>query len=411
MYRQFWGWPLRSPRNLVITTVVVAILAAGVGCLSADGDAGPAKSRRLLAAGAVTETRDRGPGTHTYRVPDDGSPTRSTAPEPPAVAPDRSWAEIHPDSELDAQRRPGALDRAREFRPASSAQHGPRSGTPLSPQRNAEPGPAVPVGQPPAAAPPAAPSAGGDSKRPPAAGCAAVFLLAVPGSYETGAAADPQQSHGMLARVTDPLDKTYRPRQLQVHYVPYPASVLRPVFYPESLRRGVEAASTALTSYAKSCPRASFILVGFSQGAHIAGDLAAQIGAGHGPVLAERVIGVGLLADPRRPPSGAAPTLPAGVPGQGVLPVRPGGFGELLPNRVVEICAPGDPICDNSTGSDPAVIEQAMRSGAHRSYPLLIVDPATGATATTWLTQAGRVAIDRALAQRWPHPASHPAHN
>ena len=48
------------------------------------------------------------------------------------------------------------------------------------------------------------------------------------------------------------------------------------------------------------CPLTSYVLVGFSQGAVIAGDIASDIGNGRGPVDEDLVLGVTLIADGRR---------------------------------------------------------------------------------------------------------------
>ena len=49
-----------------------------------------------------------------------------------------------------------------------------------------------------------------------------------------------------------------------------------------------------------NCPLTSYVLVGFSQGAVIAGDIASDIGNGRGPVDEDLVLGVTLIADGRR---------------------------------------------------------------------------------------------------------------
>ena len=52
--------------------------------------------------------------------------------------------------------------------------------------------------------------------------------------------------------------------------------------------------------------RPSYVLVGFSQGAVIAGDLASDIGNSRGPVDGKLVLGVTLIADGRRRDRGGA---------------------------------------------------------------------------------------------------------
>jgi hypothetical protein len=108
------------------------------------------------------------------------------------------------------------------------------------------------------------------------------------------------------------------------------------------------------------CPLTSYVLVGFSQGAVIAGDLASDIGNGRGPVDDDLVLGVTLIADGRRQ-QGVGQDIGPNPPGEGAeiilheVPVlstlgltmtgaRPGGFG-ALDARTNEICGPGDLIC------------------------------------------------------------------
>ena len=108
------------------------------------------------------------------------------------------------------------------------------------------------------------------------------------------------------------------------------------------------------------CPLTSYVLVGFSQGAVIAGDIASDIGNGRGPVDDDLVLGVTLIADGRRQ-QGVGQDVGPNPPGEGAeiilheVPVlsnlgltmtgaRPGGFG-ALDAKTNEICGPGDLIC------------------------------------------------------------------
>lgn len=234
--------------------------------------------------------------------------------------------------------------------------------------------------------------------------CSAVLLVAVPGTNETTAGADPGQSRGMLARVTDPLEAGYTPNQLQVVYVPYPASVVLPVLYPVSVDRGVDRAAAILTETRRACPDTQFLLAGYSQGADVAGDLAARIGRGGGPVPPETVAGVGLLAGPQYD-AAASTTVGSTDGGTGVLGPRPGGFG-VLADRVVQVCAEGDPVCDPllEGGYTLGELRPALLSRAHTAYPHLVLDD-TGTTAIEYLTAAATRAIE-AAAQDEPHNAA-----
>src|SRR5690242_936347 len=115
-----------------------------------------------------------------------------------------------------------------------------------------------------------------------------------------------------------------------------------------------------MTDMNVKCPLTSYVLVGFSQGAVIAGDVASDIGNGRGPVDDDLVLGVTLIADGRREP-GVGKEIPPEAGGEGAeitlheVPIlagmgltmtgpRPGGFG-ALDAKTNEICADGDLIC------------------------------------------------------------------
>lgn len=76
----------------------------------------------------------------------------------------------------------------------------------------------------------------------------------------------------------------------------YPANLFP---YTPSKNQGYRAAYRELASWARNCraTRPMFVLIGFSQGAHIAGDLSATILRGQAPALAGRLKSTLLLAD------------------------------------------------------------------------------------------------------------------
>lgn len=100
--------------------------------------------------------------------------------------------------------------------------------------------------------------------------------------------------------------------------VEYPASYGFPVPFVESNRVGRARALDLIDD-----TTGPFLLSGYSAGAFIAGDLAAEIAAGRVPFVdPARLAGVALLADPKRPPGAAAPGIPA-PPGHGIAGIRP----------------------------------------------------------------------------------------
>lgn len=256
--------------------------------------------------------------------------------------------------------------------------------------------------------------------------CPALHVVAVPGTWETSRD-DPRE--GMLSMVTDGL-----PGHVHTDYVSYPATALpwENEVYGRSKLEAFTAARGLIANMAQRCGSTRFALLGYSQGADAAGDLAAEIGTGLGVVSPDRVSAVGLIADPRRSPFDALVGPP--VPGAGAAGVRLGGFGWLAP-RVRTFCAVGDLYCSTATDdfatriagffaqisapdpallgryqsdmvsilndvmqsgglgtlqyqmSDPAV-EQRFReffeSAVHQSYPHYVVDD-SGVTTMTWL--------------------------
>ncbi len=232
-----------------------------------------------------------------------------------------------------------------------------------------------------ASAPPAAPVV---------STCSDVSAFAVPGTFETSATADPVPV-GVLGKVTGALTHDYPTSRLHVAYIAYPATILDPL-YPDSEAKGVANLTAAIASTVRDCPRTHVMLFGFSQGAAVAGDVATQIAQGNGPTTADRVIGVGLIADPSRAPN--APTLPTGVGGQGVLGARPAGFGALA-GRVAEICAPGDPVCAApATGITWQQLDQAVRSQIHTDAAYEALRVTSTQTTVDWLVAAAHSSID-----------------
>lgn len=136
--------------------------------------------------------------------------------------------------------------------------------------------------------------------------------------------------------------------------VAYPVSV-----YKNSKDKGYAEMRKLLAAEAANCPGSQFFLVGYSQGAHIAGDLAQSVFHGEGPVPKSRIGGVVLLADPAF--NSDSPGTNEYVyekdsitdhSGQwkihGALGTR-AAFDKNDP--VISVCIYGDPICDsNSAG-------------------------------------------------------------
>ena len=300
------------------------------------------------------------------------------------------------------------------------------------------PGPST-TANPPSAIPPSAipPTVTTPGQKPrPAfqdASCPDVDMIAIPGTWESSPTDDPlnpgQFPIALLLNVTRPIQQQFGPDRVQVYTVPYTAQFHNPLAadnqmsYNESRKEGTAAAVRAMTDMNNRCPLTSFVLVGFSQGAVIAGDLASDIGNGRGPVDEDLVLGVTLIADGRRQPGVGQDVGPA-APGEGAeitlkeVPTlsalgltmsgeRPGGFGALN-NRTNQICAPGDLICSaprsafNITNL-PGTLD-VLTAGAGQPIHAMYGTPqfwnADGQTATAWTLNWARDVIENA-----PHPA------
>jgi hypothetical protein len=285
-----------------------------------------------------------------------------------------------------------------------------------------------PTAQPPTASPP--------TKKPRPefqdASCPDVQVLSIPGTWESAPQEDPlnpvQFPNALLLNVTRPLTEQFGNGRIQTYTVPYTAQFHNPfsrdnqMSYNDSRAEGTNAARKALTDMSNRCPLTSYVIVGFSQGAVIAGDLASDIGNGRGPVDEDLVLGVTAIADGRRQ-TGVGMDIGPNPPGQGAeitlreVPMlsemgltmtgpRDGGFGALN-NRVNEICAQGDLICSapqeafNLTNLPKTLDVLAGGAGqpVHALYNTTQFWSLDGQPATVWTRNWAAGVVDNA-----PHP-------
>lgn len=264
------------------------------------------------------------------------------------------------------------------------------------------------------------------------ADCPDVQVLSIPGTWESSVRLDPLNPTefpiALLLNVTNPLRAEFDNARMETYTVPYTAQFHNPfaadqqMSYNDSRAEGKRAAVKALTDMTDRCPLTSYVIVGFSQGAVIGGDIASDIGNGRGPVDEDLVLGVTLIADGRRQ-DGAGQNLPPNPPGQGAevtlqeVPMlsamglsmtgpRPGGFGALN-DRTYEICGTGDLICSApqeafSIGNLPQTLNTLLGSTAgpvHALYNTPQFWVLDGQTATQWTLGWARHLIENA-----PHP-------
>lgn len=195
-------------------------------------------------------------------------------------------------------------------------------------------------------------------------GCTEYMAYLVPGTTETHPDADPSKPAGLLAKVGTKLEQEFG-RKITVVYVPYSASAFdKGMTYEASKNSGVAATAELMAK----CPNSKIVLSGYSQGAHVAGDVAWHIGHGNGPVPAAAVRGVTLLADPKR---GSEKLVGAKLSGTGVAGERAGGYGSLE-GRIKWVCDEEDMYC-NTTSENPfvGIIGRAVTGSTSDEVPPL----------------------------------------
>ncbi|UTM40068.1 cutinase family protein (plasmid) [Rhodococcus pyridinivorans] len=130
--------------------------------------------------------------------------------------------------------------------------------------------------------------------------CAPTVITAVPGTFETGPAADPTVPVGLLAQVTEPLVQSMGDA-VTATFIPYASDAsVNGTSYLRSVAMGVQATLATMEDVASRCPESRQILTGFSQGAEIAGDVATAIGQRRTTVDPDSVVAVALFSDPKR---------------------------------------------------------------------------------------------------------------
>ncbi len=207
------------------------------------------------------------------------------------------------------------------------------------------------------------------------AGCARYVAVLVPGTTETTVNADPSTPAGMLGQVGNDLKERYG-NQIQVIYPPYPAQAFfNGEAYASSKADGDRAAAAAM---ARCADVSQFVLAGYSQGAHVANDVAVNIGHGLGPVQPQNVLSVALLANPKNGTDGGRQIGPA-QSGQGIAGPAPEGFGALA-GRVTEICNPSDTYCNTDATASPFL---AALGRVISNPPGAVSTTSAAATATT----------------------------
>ncbi|MFI9507360.1 cutinase family protein [Nocardia sp. NPDC052566] len=177
--------------------------------------------------------------------------------------------------------------------------------------------------------------------------CPPFKIIAVPGTGETNPNANPEVPVGLLKDIPA-ITQRLVGNAASTDFVPYTAAITPT--YAASEANGVQKTKDALAGTAIRCSFTKFFLLGYSQGAEVAGDVAADIGQGKGPIPADKLLGTALIADPRRGTAGESKIGP-NPPGDGIKGPRPGGFNGL---PVATICDLSDLYC--ATPSDKKLL-------------------------------------------------------
>lgn len=268
---------------------------------------------------------------------------------------------------------------------------------------------------------PGAPNGGTEeteAQNPP--GCSAYEFISAPGTWESSATDDPMNPtanpRSLMLSVTNPLKEQLPEDQVKVWTLPYTAefrniNAMQEMSYDDSRREGFDRMAAELRATHEACPATKFIISGFSQGAVLSGDMAAEIGNGRGPVPASSVAGVALIADGRferdkgnfigntnNTGVGAEISLnivsglvqPI-VPGATMRGPRPDGFGELS-DQVNNFCAPGDMICDSPRDFGNALQRARELVGDNAAHALYASNPNViqGQTVPQWIVDWAR---------------------
>ena len=253
--------------------------------------------------------------------------------------------------------------------------------------------------------------------------CPRVEVTAAPGTWESAPGDDPlnpsANPKSFMLSITKPLQAEFAADDVKVWTLPYTAQFKNinsrdEKSYDDSRNEGTSKLEGELRQVHERCPQTKFIMTGFSQGAVLTGDVADRIGTGNGPIPADAVAGVALIADGRRENGvGINPGYPLGgigaeislepvsgliqpiVPGATMRGKRSGGFGAIA-DRTYQICAPNDSVCDApldvSNGLERArqLIEA---NGVHAMYASNehVIE---GTTANQWVVNWARDTIN-----------------
>ncbi|GAA3265265.1 cutinase family protein [Dactylosporangium vinaceum] len=157
--------------------------------------------------------------------------------------------------------------------------------------------------------------------------------------------------------------------------VDYPATLLN---YPSSSAQGVSALTAQLTAQVQACPTQKIILVGYSQGAHVVGDVlggggGGGLGAQTPPIstsIGDHVLAVIQFGDPRHVVN--QPYDVGTSANDGLFPRSAAQLQALLhyASRIQSYCDSDDRFCDHGTSSQVHITYLDRYQNAAASFVL-----------------------------------------
>lgn len=249
-------------------------------------------------------------------------------------------------------------------------------------------------------------------------GCPVLWVLAVQGTGQSSPSASPTDDTGVLGALLGPVVAAV-PNLVQRTYIPYPAGFGGipgagggPESYTASVTDAISELGTDAARIVARCQGTELAVVGYSQGAQAVSQFAREVGAGHGPVPADKVAAVALYADPERTagspvfPGRPGQVVPDGAPGTAsaavasvriTAPPAPGSgiaadnasYGALT-GRVADICVDGDLACAAPEHAALLRVGAEIAAQADLSNPIAAVASVqrllSGALGTAWNT-------------------------
>lgn len=177
------------------------------------------------------------------------------------------------------------------------------------------------------------------------------YVICVPGTWETRDAKSPLPPTGMTKLITDMLPERIGEYEVESMSVPYTSGYGDRASYLNSVNNGKNNLRKILTAIQEDQPNALVFLVGYSQGATIAGDIIRDWGVGLEAAASFGGLEIAAyygLSDPRRNDEDFF--VGPYVSGYGITGER--GYMGTAEDRVFQFCAPGDIIASSDPATD-----------------------------------------------------------